>query len=66
MSRGRSVRGGGEVGRWGGERALGHIDEGFAIRVVLGLGDGAGGGDGGGVEGGGGGAWELQQRHGSL
>ena len=28
---------------------------GFAIRVVLGLGDGAGGGDGWGVEGGGGG-----------
>ena len=30
---------------------------GFAIRVVLGLGDGAGGGEGGGV--GGGGGWEC-------
>ena len=38
--------------------------KGFAIRVVLGLGDGAGGGEGGGV--GGGGGWELQQRHGRL
>ena len=37
---------------------------GFAIRVVLGLGDGAGGGEGGGV--GDGGGWELQQRHGRL
>ena len=30
------------------------------MRVVLGLGDGAGGGEGGGIEDGGG--WELQQR----
>ena len=38
---------------------------GFAIRVVLDLGDGAGGGEGGGVRGGGRGG-ELQQRHGRL
>ena len=37
---------------------------GFDIRVVLGLGDGAGGGEGGGV--GDGGGWELRQRHGWL
>ena len=37
---------------WGGGRALG---EGFVIRVVLGLGDGAGDGEEGGVRGGGGG-----------
>ena len=34
--------------------ALGRIDVGFAIREMLGLGDGAGGGEGGSVGGGGG------------
>ena len=43
----------------GGGRVLGG---GFVIRVVLGLGDGAGGGKEGGVRGGGGG----KQRHGWL
>ena len=38
------------------------LGEGFVIRVVLGLGDGAGGGKEGGVRGGGGG----KQRHGWL
>ena len=37
----------------------------LAIRVVLGLGDGAGGEEGGGV-GGGGGGYDLELRHGWL
>ena len=58
----------GWVGGWGGWgkkflTALGRIDIGFAIRMVLGLGDGTDCGEGGGVGGGGG---ELEQRHGWL
>ena len=80
MSGGWSVRGGGDgVGGWGGEgvgRVGVEVKGGrgtglwveymlwFAIRVVLGLGNGAGVGDGGKL--GAAGGWELQQRHGWL
>ena len=52
----------GGIGARGVLTALGRVDVGLAIRVVLGLGDGAGGAEGGGVRGGD----EFEQWHGWL